>query len=413
MKPLRPARQYPSKGTNHHEILAVMAHMETFTDLYRILQVHQDAEQDVVEAAYKRLCKKYHPDVCRLPEAEARMKELNVAYETLGDAKKRAQYTLEWRRRKAPAGCAAQGAYGPQTQRAATLQDARRAMERYFFCLSESMYQNAYELLSDADKRNITLASFTEWQRTVGEIYAVRKCAARMTRHIDQFALDDSHSCAAKRFEIEITEENKLTGALSRYTFHKFAVSETDGLWRIYLGYRDLRHLVDQFRGMAGTRASGNKRRASGPSGPSGDAYGLPNRHGFLEAAAFEQYRFKRYRRTFAVGALHISAPGGQLSDRAAAHAGQTMRKLLRMIDILGYIDGGRFAVVLAEITKDNAKSVMERLAKRVEQELRANFDVRVSVRYVFRQYAGEEMDSLLTSLCQRLPAPKNARRAN
>lgn len=61
-------------------------------DYYEVLQVSPDAEPEVVQAAYRRLAQKYHPDVNALPEAGRRMQELNEAYEVLSDASKRAAY---------------------------------------------------------------------------------------------------------------------------------------------------------------------------------------------------------------------------------------------------------------------------------------------------------------------------------
>jgi hypothetical protein len=61
-------------------------------DLYKILQVDPAAEPEVVEAAYRRLALKYHPDVSQAPDAAERMRDLNMAYSVLGDATKRADY---------------------------------------------------------------------------------------------------------------------------------------------------------------------------------------------------------------------------------------------------------------------------------------------------------------------------------
>lgn len=61
-------------------------------DYYRVLQVDPDAEPEVIAAAYRRLAAKYHPDVNRSPESEARMRELNAAHEILSDAARRQVY---------------------------------------------------------------------------------------------------------------------------------------------------------------------------------------------------------------------------------------------------------------------------------------------------------------------------------
>jgi len=61
-------------------------------DPYAILQVSQEASQDVLQAAYRALARRFHPDHSDDPSASARMAELNAAWETLGDPDKRAAY---------------------------------------------------------------------------------------------------------------------------------------------------------------------------------------------------------------------------------------------------------------------------------------------------------------------------------
>lgn len=65
-----------------------------FTDInyYNYLQVSEQAEQEVIEAAYKRLARKYHPDNDFSTESEERMKLINQAYDVLSDAAKRKEY---------------------------------------------------------------------------------------------------------------------------------------------------------------------------------------------------------------------------------------------------------------------------------------------------------------------------------
>ena len=63
-------------------------------DYYSILQVHPEAELEVISAAYARLARKYHPDVNLDYKTSARMAEINEAYEVLSDYEKREQFVF-------------------------------------------------------------------------------------------------------------------------------------------------------------------------------------------------------------------------------------------------------------------------------------------------------------------------------
>ncbi len=63
-----------------------------FKDYYTVLGIEHNATQDEVKRAYRKLARKYHPDINKAPDAEQRFKEIGEAYEVLQDTEKRAAY---------------------------------------------------------------------------------------------------------------------------------------------------------------------------------------------------------------------------------------------------------------------------------------------------------------------------------
>ena len=92
----------PAPDAGHAAGLATIAEslrrrspMPELPDHYKVLQVDSEAEEEVIQAAYRRLAQKYHPDVAASEEAAARMSAINGAWAVLRDATARAAYDAE------------------------------------------------------------------------------------------------------------------------------------------------------------------------------------------------------------------------------------------------------------------------------------------------------------------------------
>ncbi len=66
--------------------------MASKRDYYEVLGIDKNAGADEIKKAYRKMARKYHPDINKAPDAEEKMKEINEAYEILSDAQKKAAY---------------------------------------------------------------------------------------------------------------------------------------------------------------------------------------------------------------------------------------------------------------------------------------------------------------------------------
>lgn len=71
----------------------IIKNMDKDKDYYKILEIEEDASEEEIKLAYRRLAKKYHPDLNKTdPKAKDKFIKLHEAYETLSDPQKRKFY---------------------------------------------------------------------------------------------------------------------------------------------------------------------------------------------------------------------------------------------------------------------------------------------------------------------------------
>jgi len=214
--------------------------MKEFIDYYKVLQVQHFAEQEVVSAAYKKLCSKYHPDTNPKSGADEIIKSLNTAYHVLKNEASRRSYDIKWHKNnnKPPV-------HKPAPMRSfcgKPTDAARTVVNQYFTHLTNKDYKKACDLLCDADKKNIPFRHFKKWQRSVSSRYQISSFQIVDSYPIENFEIEGYPTCRAECVRLRINEENLITSEQNQYTYSRIAIYG-DSIWRIYLGYQNVLEL--------------------------------------------------------------------------------------------------------------------------------------------------------------------------
>lgn len=329
--------------------------MPIHDDYYKILQVHILAEPEVIESAYKRLARKYHPDICKQPGAADRMKKLNEAYETLRDMAKRREYDNQ--RQKKPEPQQAKAHASPAGYAAVDCPaGAKAALMQYFDCLKKHEFANAYKLITAMDKSNITEDDFIRWQQSVSRIYSLEEYKLKAEKKEIRARLGTSVFDMMIEFSVETVEQNFVMGRLERDQITKKVVQEGNA-FRVYVGMGDIRPNIERFE------ALNNMLLVKSVVNDMAEYYslkdistGLYNKKGFTEAAQREIMRYARYGNKFSVMLLELTplnlgqaAKNTELMHYTAEWAGRILADNFRKLDIIGRLGDTGFIILLPE----------------------------------------------------------------
>lgn len=331
--------------------------MPILEDYYRILQVHFLAEPEVIESAYKRLAKKYHPDVNKATGADSRMKKINEAYETLRDPEKRSAYDSQHVKRPPMPQSGRNDMQPPKKDEDIVCPiGARDVLIQYFDCIKKGDFTSAYELITADDKKNISAGDFIKWQSGVSKIFTLQEYGFKADRIEPNIRINGRIFSKAVEFSVSTIEQNTVMGRIENDTILKKVVLE-DNVWRVYIGFEDIRPYITRFEELSGLLAAKSaindivEHYSYKDSGT-----GLYNRKGFSEAAQREIWRFGRYGNVFSVILLEVDlckeavrAKTHDLRQHTAEWAGKILNESFRRLDILGRWGETGFIVLLPE----------------------------------------------------------------
>ncbi|HOV26701.1 MAG TPA: DnaJ domain-containing protein [Pseudobacteroides sp.] len=208
-------------------------------DLYRLLQVQDNAEPEVIAGAYRRLSKKYHPDLNKDKGSEEKMMQINYAYSILSDTNKRKQYDRYIKTHQTEKSSISYLMNYPKEQRREILK-ALKTLKGYFACLSIGNFYDAYDRISFYDKKRITLSDFVNWQNVVSQYFEIVEVQVQYSCYYDKKIVFGQEICKVFEFSVIIHEKDILKDRINIVNINRLVHLNRDK-YEVILGYEDLK----------------------------------------------------------------------------------------------------------------------------------------------------------------------------
>ena len=358
-------------------------------DYYNILQVHHDAEKDVIDAAYRCLSKMYHPDLNRAPAAAERMKEINVAYQIIGNEISRKEYHRQWMQKNAWKTLPEWGSAGG---RAAEGKEAYRAFEILDCFFRETLNEKwgeAYERLTSEDRENVLFRDFLEWKQAVHAVYRLGNYHISYFRRYANCRYGDRIYSHIFHFIVRVKELQLVTGQIAESSSHKYVALDDNAL-RVCLGNRDLKPITEKFSRLARMMAKNDVDEAFVKAVNKIDAgTGVLAREGWIEEAERESERSRRYGSHFCLGVVGFSPKlrddgtlqGEESLEGNMAYVSDFLARHIRKTDVLGRCSDLALALLFPETKPRGGKRALEKLALllRGDAYVKSSFPCRIS----------------------------------
>ena len=360
--------------------------MSKYVDFYRILQVHSDAEQEMIDAAYRCLCKLYHPDVNNSADASRKMQEINAAYAVIGDVRKRREYSRTWLKNRHPETGSNVAPPEPAVPTAherarSELSLAQAALDGYFRSMILTDWDKAYQELTSADRANVSLTDFIDWKNAVAKVYKPGSYEISFFGRYEHCEYAGTVYPAILEFSVSLTELNLATGQTSKEQAQKYVARERDG-WKVCLGYTDLKPSILKYKCLAQAMPKENRddiyRKAVMRIDP---LTGLLSCSGFIEQAEKEMLRSQRYGNPLTLAIIAIKLPEGTNDDNGLWEACLTyvsgiLSTNIRRTDTLGKYDASSFAILFAETKLKEANQALNNLVMLCEDKDYLSYEI-------------------------------------
>jgi diguanylate cyclase (GGDEF)-like protein len=354
--------------------------MSKLEDYYKILQVHYNAEPEIIESAYKKLAKKYHPDInSNSTHATNIMQKINEAYQVLKDPQKREIYDEQFfalldkvHDNKALS-----------LSEELFLSQAQETITSYFENLSTNNMKESYRLITSKDKLNISYSEFLKWQKSVSKIFQLKEFSIISKKIYKNYSLAGQEYSEVIEFVIQTVENNSIMHRTEHDTVKKHLIFE-DSCWKIFLGRTTLIPLIQKFEKLYKSSLSHNKSVLSSSTDPLSSLF---TKITFLEKSSLEFERSLRYKKHFTLILFKITLSSNyphntwrDFRSLILKNISSVFKSNLRRIDISCRWSSKIFVVLLPETAIDKGKIVQNRILHQLNSTIISTQKAKISL---------------------------------
>jgi diguanylate cyclase (GGDEF)-like protein len=372
------------------------AQEQDFSDYYSILQIHQDADPEIVKCAYRKLAQLHHPDRNPDPQSILKMQLINQAYNTISNPELRRAYHSEWLRF--------------QQEKASRLEgnrpdaEAQQVLDAYFRYLMEENWTSAYNTLTLEDRRVVTLKDFCDWKKAVAVLYQMGSYAIKPFCAYDRCMVGEKEYEKVHAFSVNLTDKDKRTGSVSEENYTKYVVWDR-GYWRVCLGYKELKPIIYKLKYLASQAPEADPSRVYADTMLKYDKLtGLYSRKGLMECLDKEIARARRFKNSFCLAVIGME-PSGSVSGitdtdymhMCLSNAAVQLKKTLRSIDIAARFSHSQLSVLLIETEYNDAWKALNRFIRAIKPGEGLKYTVSGSI----TPYQGETVEDTMIRATQ------------
>lgn len=259
-----------------------------FKDYFLILQVHFLASDEVIKAAYRRLCQLYHPDK---GGDIKKFQMIQEAYEVLSCETERKSYHKKWLEHYIHDASFDFNELKPSLYDI-TLFHVKSTLLEYLDKIRKQEFEKAYDLISQRNRDKLFLKDFVLWQKLIAEIHHLLDFDATYESYTHKGFL------LSVEYKVKVKEFNKIMNHVEEDFFKRSMIFE-DNCWRVLLSDVDTRSIIRKYKKILALKKKNIKKYL--PKIDENHMTKHVSKKYFINNCEYERLRFLRYGNPFSL----------------------------------------------------------------------------------------------------------------